>query len=360
MKKPPDLVSSSLTVKELSKLLNCAFEGQGKTEIRGVSSLEKAKGGDLVFLAHHRYLPLLERSRASAAIIPAQEKYDRIPVIKAKNPYLTFIKAVKLFYKPYRLEPGVHSQAFVSSSAKIGKGAAVGAFSFIGDEVEIGAGTVIFPLVSIYPRVTIGEETVIHSNVSIREEVRIGKRVTIHNGAVIGADGFGYQKGRDGSHIKIPQKGIVIIEDDVEIGANTTIDRAALGETIIRKGSKIDNLVQIAHNVEIGENTILAAQTGIAGSTKIGKNVIMGGQVGVTDHVTIGDNVMAAAKSGITKSIPPGSIVSGSPHLNIRDWRKVWVLLPHLYDFVKDVKKLKKRVEELENKNKLSPGSKTY
>lgn len=356
MKKSPDFTSSSLKVKELSRLLGCPFEGDGETMIIGVSSLEKAKEGDLVFLAHHKFRPLLERSRASAAIIPVEEKYDRIPVIKSKNPYLTFVKAVELFFKPYRLEPGIHPLAFVSPSAKTGKDVAVGAFSFIGDEVEIGVGTIIFPLVSIFPQVKIGKETVIHSHVSIREKVRIGNRVFIHNGAVIGSDGFGYLKAEDGSHTKIPQKGTLIIEDDVEVGANTTIDRAALGETVIKKGTKIDNLVQIAHNVEIGKNSILAAQIGIAGSTKIGKNVIMGGQVGVADHVNIGDNVIAAAKSGISKNIPSKSFVAGSPHLNIRDWRKVQVLLPQLYDLVKDIKKLKKKVEELENKIKGSSG----
>lgn len=356
MKKPPDLAFSSITVRELSRLLNCPFEGEGRTRIQGVSSLEKAEEGDLVFVAHSRYFPLLEQSKASAAIIPVEKKYERIPVIKSDNPYLTFIRAVEFFYKPFRFGPGIHPQAFVSPLAKIGREVAVGAFSFIGDEVEIGARTVIFPLVSILPLVKIGKDAVIHSHVSIREKVRIGNRVIIHNGAVIGSDGFGYLKAEDGSHTKIPQKGTLIIEDDVEVGANTTIDRAALGETVINKGTKIDNLVQIAHNVEIGKNTILAAQTGIAGSSQIGKKVIMGGQVGVADHVHIGDNVIIAARSGIMKNIPSNSFVGGSPHLDIRDWRKVWVLLPKLYDFVKDLKKLKKKVEELENKIKGSSG----
>jgi UDP-3-O-[3-hydroxymyristoyl] glucosamine N-acyltransferase len=217
--------------------------------------------------------------------------------------------------------------------------------------VEIGQGTVIYPLVVIYPRVRIGENCLIYSHVSIREDTVIGNRVILHNGSVVGSDGFGYEKLEAGSYLKIPQVGRVVIEDDVEVGANATIDRAALDETVVRKGTKIDNLVQVAHNVEIGENSILAALTGIAGSSKVGKNVILGGQVGVSDHVQIGDNVIAAAKSGITKSIPAGSFVSGSPHLDIRDWRKIWVLLPQLYDYVKEIKDLKKRVEELE-KNK--------
>lgn len=350
MKKPPK--SPPLSVEELSRLLECAFEGEGKTPIHGVSSLEKANKGDLVFLAARKYLPLLEKSEASAAIIPMEMKYVRIPVLKSENPYRTFIKAVDLFYKPYRPTQGIHLQALVLSSAKIAKDVSVGPFTYIGDDVEIGSGTVIFPLVSIYPRVKIGQNVIIHSHASIREETKIGNRVVIHNGAVIGSDGFGYIKAEDGSHIKIPQKGIVRIEDDVEVGANTTIDRAALGETIIRRGTKIDNLVQIAHNVEIGENTILAAQTGIAGSTKVGKNVIMGGQVGVSDHVTIGDTVIVAARTGIAKSIPSNSFVAGTPHMDIKEARKAWVLLPQLYDLFKDVKRLKKKLEELEKKIK--------
>lgn len=350
MPKLPNHHFSRLTVKKLAQLLNCPFQGEGKTEIKGVASLDKARKGDLVFLAKAKNLPLLEQSQASAAIIPSELSYSKIPVIKSDQPYLSFIRAVELFFKPYRLTPGIHPQAVVDPSAQIGQDVAIGAFSFIGEGVKIGAGTIIFPLVSIYPRVTIGQNTIIHSQVSIREEVKIGNKVIIHNGAVIGADGFGYQPDKEGRHIKIPQIGTVIIEDEVEIGANTTIDRAALGETIIKKGAKIDNLVQVAHNVTIGCNTILAAQTGIAGSTQIGNDVLMGGQVGVTDHVSIGHKVIAAAKTGITKSIPPKAIVSGSPHLDIRDWRKVWVLLPHLYDLVKDVRKLKKKIEDLEKK----------
>jgi len=351
MPRPPEPAvpaAPSLTVKELARLLGCPYEGDGEIQIAGVSGLEQAKEGDLVFLAHPRYRKQLEETRASAAIIPEEETFRKIPVLISKNPHLAFIRAVDFFFQPYRPRPGIHSSALVSPSARIGRDVAVGAFCVIGDEVEIGEGTVVFPLVSVYPRVRIGERAVIHSHVSIREDVRIGDRVIIHNGAVIGSDGFGYVEEPDGSRHKIHQKGTVVIEADVEIGANTAVDRAALGETIIRRGVKIDNLVQVAHNVEIGENSVLAGQTGIAGSTKIGRGVIMGGQVGVADHVRIGDKVIIAAKSGITKDIPAGAFVSGSPHLDIRDWRKVWVLLPQLYDFMKEMKKLRARVEELE------------
>jgi len=339
-----------LTVEEIARLLSCPFDGDGKIEIRGVSSLEKAGEGDLVFLAAPKYRPLLDKSKASAAIIPAGEKYERIPVIKAQNPHLAFIKVVEIFHKPLQPGPGIHPTAVISSSAKIGKEVSIGAFVFIGDEVEIGEKTIIFPLVAIYPRVKIGRETTIQSHVSIREGVQIGNRVIIHNGVVIGSDGFGYLQDKDGSHLKIPQVGTVVIEDDVEVGANTTIDRASLGETVIRKGVKIDNLVQVAHNVEIGEHSILAAQVGIGGSVKIGKGVIMGGQVGVADHLVIGDKAILAAKTGVTNDIEAGAIVAGYPHLDIHTWRKTRALLPQLYDLVKDIKRLKKKVEELGKK----------
>jgi len=341
-----------LTVKEIARLLNCPFEGEGNTEIVGFSSLEKAKKGELVFLSHRKYHHHLEKTKASAAIIPQDDKYDRIPVLKSENPHLTFIKAVELFYEPYLPSPEIHPTAQISPSAKIEKDVAIGAFSYIGEEVEIGAKTIIFPLVAIYPKVKIGQNTVIHSCVSIREGVRIGNDVIIHNGAVIGSDGFGYLRNKDDSQVKIPQTGTVLIEDKVEIGANTAIDRAALDVTIIRKGTKIDNLVQVAHSVEIGENSILTGQVGISGSSKVGKGVIMGGQAGIADHVKIGDKVMIAAQTGIMKDIPANSIVAGTPHMDIKDFMRIRASLTRIPELIKTVKKLKVRIEELEKKIK--------
>ena len=352
MKKQPKIHPPRMTVQELAHLLNCPFDGEGSTEIRGFNSLEKAQKGEFSFLSHRRYRPFLEKTKASAAIIPADEKYDRIPVIRSENPYLTFIKAVEYFYQQYLPSPEIHPTALVSPSAKIKKDVAIGAYSYIGEEAEIGAGSIIFPLVAVYPKVKIGERTVIHSGVSLREGVRLGNEVIVHNGAVIGSDGFGYLQDKGGSPIKIPQTGTVIIEDKVEIGANTTIDRAALGETIIRKGTKIDNLVQVAHNVEIGENSLLAGQAGIAGSSKLGKKAVMGGQAGVADHVTIGDNVQMAAQAGIMKDIPPNSRVAGSPHLDSRTYMKIIAALPQIPELLKTVKSLKVKIEELDKKIK--------
>jgi UDP-3-O-[3-hydroxymyristoyl] glucosamine N-acyltransferase len=343
---------AELTVQELAERLGCAFEGDGQVRIRGVASLERAGAGDLVFLVSPKLKPKLLASGASAAIIPEGESggFGRIPVIKAANPHLCFSRAIGLFYKSLSPAPGVHPTAFVAASARIGEGASVGAMASVGEEVEIGPRAVIHPLASIYPGAEIGEESVVHSHVSIREGVIIGKRVTIHNGCVIGADGFGYVKGPDGRQVKVPQVGGVIIEDDVEIGANTAIDRAALDMTIIRKGVKIDDLVMVGHNVEVGENAILIAQVGISGSSRVGRDAILSGQVGITDHVSIGDGAIAAAKSGVTKDVPAGTIVSGSPHLDIQEWRKFWAAAPRLYDLIKEFKRLKTRVEELEKK----------
>jgi UDP-3-O-[3-hydroxymyristoyl] glucosamine N-acyltransferase len=348
----PEKKSVPIRVSALAKQLNCPYKGKGSTLISGISSLEDAEKGDLVFLAQRKFRGQLERTKASAAIIPADETFDRIPVIKSENPKLSFIKALGYFFQPHKPEPGIHSLAFVSPTAKVGKNVSVGAFAFIGDDVEIGNRTVIFPSVAIYPRTRLGRGCTVHSHVSIREDSIIGNRVIIHNGAVIGSDGFGYIQNKRKTHVKIPQKGVVVIEDDVEIGANTTIDRASLGKTIICKGTKIDNLVHIAHNVEIGSDVILVAQTGIAGSSKIGKNVIAGGQVGIADHVEIGDNTIIAAKTGVTKNIPANSMVAGYPHLDIRDWRKAWVSIPQLYDLLKEMKKLKKKIEQLEKTSK--------
>jgi len=337
-----------LTVRELAGRLGCPFAGDGDTRLTGVGSLDGAKPGDLVFLAHPKLRAALDASAASAAVIPSGEDYGRIPVIKAADPHLAFARAVGLFYAPDRPAPGIHPLAVVAPSAKIGTGASIGPLAWIGDEAEIGTGAVIHPLAAIYPRARIGEGSIVHSHVSIREGTVIGKRVIVHDGVVIGADGFGFIRGSDGRYVKIPQVGRVVIEDDVEIGSNSAIDRAALDETVVRKGAKIDDLVMIGHNVEIGENAVLVAQVGISGSSSVGRGAILSGQVGIADHVAIGDGAVVAAKTGVTNDVPAGAMVAGIPHVEIREWRKFWAAAPRLYDLVKEVKRLRERVEELE------------
>jgi len=351
MKKKPEKPNLPLTVKKIAEYLNCPFEGKGETLIKGISSLEKAGKGDLVYLSEKKYRKYLENTNASAAIIPINEKFHHLPVIKSKNPHLSFVKIIKILFPPILPEPGIHPGASVSPTARIGAHVSIGAFASIGDNTVIGDRTIIFPLVTIYSGVHIGEDCVIHSNVSIRSSTEIGNEVILHNGVILGSDGFGYIKKENNTQTKIPQIGKLLIKDNVEIGANTIIDRAALDSTIIHKGVKIDNLVQIGHNVKIGENSIIAGQTGISGSVNVGKNVIMGGQVGIADHTRIGDNVLIAAKSGVSGNVPPNSIVAGSPHRDIATWRKTWASLSQLRPMIKEVKKLKKRLEKLEKKN---------
>lgn len=339
-----------MKLKELASLLNCPYEGDGEVEIKRVASLEEAKEGDLTFLSHPRYKPWLEKTKAEAIILRPDVQAPGKNIIRSSNPQLTFIQAIDLLYPPEKPKPGISSAAWIAPTAQIGPEVSIGPGCVISDHVKIGARTVIHPLVAIYAEVEIGEDCLIYSHVAIREKTIIGNRVIIHNGAVIGSDGFGYVQLENGLHRKIPQLGRVIIEDDVEIGANTTIDRATLGETRIGRGTKIDNLVQIAHNVQIGANSILAGQVGIAGSSRIGQRVIMGGQVGIADHVDIGDGVLIAAKSGVMKDLPAGVIVAGIPSLDIKIWRKICVLLPQLADAFKEIKLLKEKLDQLDKK----------
>ena len=333
-----------LPVAELARRLGCPFEGDGEKIIRGVASLESAGEGDLVFLAHSKFRPLFEQTEASAAVVSPEEKPGKIPYLRSKTPNLTFLKAINIFFQPYLPESGIHPKAVVAESAKLGKDVAVGAYTVVGEEVEIGDGTVIFPHVDIYPCVKIGAGCILHSQVTVREGCSLGNRVILHNGTVIGADGFGYAQKGDGRHVKIPQMGTVVIEDDVEVGANTAIDRASMDKTIIRRGTKIDNLVHIAHSVEVGENTIILGQVGIAGSSRIGKNVIIAGQAGIPDHINVGDNARIVSQAGVISDVPAGTTVAGSPHMKIKDFWRMWANVKKIPEFIKELEALKSRL----------------
>jgi UDP-3-O-[3-hydroxymyristoyl] glucosamine N-acyltransferase len=339
-----------MRIKELAARLGCPFEGDGDTEIRRVAAPETASAGDLIFIAKEKLLALLGTTDASAVILAPGMSGAGLPVIRSSHPQMTFVHAAGILHPAEYPAAGIHASAVIAPSAGIGEGVSIGPFCVVGEGAEIGAGTVLYPHVTVYGGVTIGPGCVLHSGVHLRQGVCIGARVILHNGVVIGADGFGYLPAADGTHVKIPQLGTVIIEDDVEVGANSTIDRAALGATIVRRGAKIDNLVIVAHNVEIGENAILVAQVGVAGSAKVGRGAILSGQVGVPDHVTIGEGAIIAAKTGVTGNIPAGGFVSGSPHLDVRVWRKFWASAPRLYDLVKEFKRLQARVETLEKR----------
>jgi UDP-3-O-[3-hydroxymyristoyl] glucosamine N-acyltransferase len=328
-------------LKDLAERLGCRLEGDGETEILRVAGIEHAQPGDLTFLANPKYEAALPTTRASAVLLREEAPPAPCAVLRSRDPYLAFARAVGVFAPAWRPAPGVHPLAAVASEARLGRDVSIGAFVSIGEGAVIGDNTVIFPNVTIGPGVQVGADCVIHSNVSIRERVNVGSRVILQNGVVLGSDGYGFVRRGDGTHEKIPQIATVVIEDDVELGANTTVDRPAVGETRIRAGTKIDNLVQIGHGVSVGRNVLMAAQVGIAGSTDVEDDVIFGGQVGVGGHLTIGRGTVAVGQSGVTNSLAPGAMVAGYPAIDSREWRKASVVFKRLPE-------LKRRIEELE------------
>jgi len=332
-----------MTLAEIAERLGCELRGDGTVEIRAIRGLEEAGPGDLTFLANPKYAAQLAATRASAAIVATGAAELPIATLRADNPYLCFAQALTLFHRPLVPPPGIHATAVVAASARIAPPTSIGPHAVVGEDVEIGPGATIHPHVTIYAGARIGRDFVAHAGVVVREHVRIGDRVVLHAGVVIGADGFGFAPSPTGA-VKIPQAGIVVIEDDVEIGANTTVDRATLEATVIRRGAKLDNLVMIAHNCEVGAHSFLAAQVGIAGSTKIGRGVQMGGQAGAAGHLTIGDGVQVAAQSGVPNSVPPGKIVGGYPAMDVGLWRRTSAAILRLPELLRRVRRLERRL----------------
>jgi UDP-3-O-[3-hydroxymyristoyl] glucosamine N-acyltransferase len=337
-----------MQLRELAERLGCRLEGDGALEIRGVAGLEQAGQGDVAFFANPRYAPALRRTRASAVILGESAPAAPCAMLRTKHPYLAFANVLSVFAQPEHRTPGIDELSSVASDATLGRDVSIGPFSSVGRGARIGDRTVIYPNVYIGDGAVVGDDCVIHSHVAIRERVLVGHRVVIQNGAVIGSDGYGFVKRPDGTHQKIPQAAIVVIEDDVEIGANTAIDRPAVGETRIQAGAKIDNLVQVGHGVSVGRNTLLAAQVGIAGSTTIGNDVTLAGQVGVAGHVTVGDGASAVGQSGITNSVPDGAFVSGYPAIDNKEWLKSSVIFRKLPELRKRLADLEQRILELE------------
>jgi len=328
-------------LRELAERLGCRLEGDGDIEIVRVSGIQDAKAGDVTFVANSKYESAIAGTEASAVILREGSVTAPCAVLRTADPYLAFARAVGLFAPAWRPAPGIHAMAAIASGARLGADVSIGAFVAVGQDAAVGDNTVIFPNVTIGNGVQIGRDCVIHSNVAIRERVVLGDRVILQNGVVLGSDGYGFVRRSDGTHEKIPQVADVVIEDDVELGANTTVDRPAVGETRIRTGTKIDNLVQIAHGVTVGRNVLMAAQVGIAGSTDIEDEVIFGGQVGVGGHLTIGRGAVAVGQSGVTNSLPAGAMVAGYPAIDSHEWRRSSVLFKRLPE-------LKRRIEELE------------
>ncbi|RLE13749.1 UDP-3-O-(3-hydroxymyristoyl)glucosamine N-acyltransferase [Candidatus Aerophobetes bacterium] len=332
----------SKTLGELARLVNGEIIGDEGLVIRGVASVEEAKEGDITFAVSEKFLRMAESSKASAVVVPSGIDNFCKPVIKVENPRLAFAKILEIYAPAKPESSGIHKTAVISDRVKIGKGVTIGPYSIIEEGSIIEDNVYLSGFVYLGREVFIGEGTFIHPRVTILDRISIGKKVIIHSGTVIGSDGFGFVRKMNGSYYKIPQIGRVVIEDNVEIGANVTIDRATTGETRIGQGTKIDNLVHIAHNVSIGSNVAIVALVGISGSCKIGSGVILAGQAGVTDHVCIGDNTVVAAKSGVTKDVPSDTFVSGFPARNHIKQKKVKAMVNRLPELVKRVQRIEK------------------
>ena len=335
-----------MILRELAARLGCELRGDGDVEVRGTGGIERAGPGDLTFLANPRYAPHLATTRAAAVVVtPGHE--TKLPCLVSENPYLAFARAVALLRPAVPPAAGVHPSAVVDPTAVLGASVHVGALAVVGPRVRIGARTVVHPHVVLYADVETGEDCVLHSAVQVREGCRLGSRVVVQNGAVIGGDGFGFARDGERRYHKFPQVGIVVIEDDVEIGALTAVDRAALEETRIGRGTKIDNLVQVGHSVTIGEDCVLAGQVGIAGSTRIGSRVTLAGQVGVAGHLTIGDGATATAQTGIPGSVDAGKVVSGYPAIENRAWLRSSAVFGKLPELLRRLRELERKVESL-------------
>ncbi len=341
-----------MQLQEIAQKLGCAYEGDPHLEIHGVASLAAAQAGELSFLSEARYLPLLEQTQASAVIVEESTTLPRpIPCLRGRDPRYLFAQAIELFYQPYRAPAGIHPTAVVDASAQLGEGVAIGPHVVVMAGVKIGDHTQIHANVTIYPQVQIGSHCQLFANCVIHERTEMGDDCLIHSGAVIGDDGFGHIPLADGSWRRMLQAGRVVLEDGVEVGSNTTIDRAAVGETRIGRGSKIDNLVQIGHGVHIGPDCVIIAQVGIAGGTQLGHHVILAGQSGLAGHLQIGDGVRVAAQTGVTSDIPAGQTVAGYPHQPVSEWRRSMAALRHLPDLQRTLRKLQARVAELEGRS---------
>ncbi len=335
---------------EIAQHLQVALVGDAELEIHDLAPIEAAQAGHLTFLSNKKYRRFLPTTQAAAIIV---EDAADVPTGKSglvsTTPYLTFAQAMWLFHPLPQFAKGIHPLAVISPSAVLGEQVTIGPFTVIGDHVTIADRVTILSHCSIYPGVTIGENSFLHSHCIVREHCQLGARVTLQNNVTIGTDGFGYAKQPDHAWFKIPQAGIVIIEDEVEIGAGSTIDRATIGATVIGKGTKIDNLVQIGHGSSVGQNTLLCAQVGLAGSTQVGNEVILSGQVGAAGHLTIGDRVIATAQTGIPSSVEPGRIISGYPAIDNKDWLRASAVFAQLPQLNKQVRALKAELQELKN-----------
>jgi UDP-3-O-[3-hydroxymyristoyl] glucosamine N-acyltransferase len=341
--------ASGHTLGDLAAVVGGTVEGDASLIITGVAGIQEAQNGHITFVAHPRYLQSLKTAKASAVILDLTMPADR-PAIRVEQPYRAFAILLTLFHPRPRPKPGIMQPVMLGERVQVGQDVTLCPFVTVGDDVWIGNRAVLYPGVFVGPGSSIGDDTVVFANATIYDHISIGRRVIIHAGAVLGSDGYGYIQDSDGRHYKIPQVGGVRVEDDVEIGANVCIDRATVGETIVRRGTKIDNLVHIAHNVEVGEDNLLLAQVGISGSCRLGSHVTLAGQVGLSDHVTIGDHATVIAQSGIAKDVEPHAVMAGSIAMPHPLWRRVQVTMPKLPALLRTVTALEQRLAALETR----------
>jgi UDP-3-O-[3-hydroxymyristoyl] glucosamine N-acyltransferase len=338
---------------EIAQQLGCRVEGDGSIDIRGVAGIEHAGAGELTFVSNPRYVHATRTTQASAVLLGHDIRVEREPsltplaVLRSANPYLDFARALELFYPSPRYAPGIHPSAVIAQTAIVGPGAHIGPHCFVDEGVVIGRSAVLHSLVSIYRNAHIGDDFFAHSHTVVREGCRIGDRVILQNGAVIGGDGFGFAKRDDGRWHKIPQTGITVLGDDVEIQANSCIDRATVGETIVARGVKIDDLVLVGHGGKIGEDSLLCGQAGMAGTTTIGKSCILGGQVGCSGHLTVGDGTMLTPQTGVSSDVPPNSLYSGAPAVEHKQWLKGSAAFKRLPELLSTVRKLEQEIVRL-------------
>jgi UDP-3-O-[3-hydroxymyristoyl] glucosamine N-acyltransferase len=339
-----------MKLREIADRLGCRLEGDGELEIAGVTGLEQAGPGDLTFLANPKYGPKVKHSRASAILVGQRIPNVEIAFLISENPYLDFARALAWFYQPPRPAPGIHPLAYVSPTAEVGEHSSIGPFAVIGEHVKLGRNAVLHPHVVIYDGAQIGNDFLAHSHAAVREFCRIGHRVILQNGVVVGGDGYGFAKRADGSHFKIVQSGVTVIEDDVEIQTLTSVDRASVGETRVKRGAKIDSLVQVGHGVTVGEDNIICAQTGLAGSTVLERNVLLAGQVGSSGHLTVHEGAIVYAQSGIGGDVAAGARISGSPAFAANEWLRAVTAFSKLPELLKTIRELQKKVDELEQR----------
>jgi UDP-3-O-[3-hydroxymyristoyl] glucosamine N-acyltransferase len=343
-----------MKLSELAQSLGCRLEGAPDVEIRGVAGIEHAQTGQITFLANRRYFSLLKTTRASAVLLEDGILLERGPglppiaALRSANPYLAFARAIELFYQAPRYEPGIHPTAVVGVTAQIGPGAHVGPYCFIDEGAVIGRNAVLHSFVTIYRNAQIGEDFFAHAHAVVRESCRVGHRVILQNGAIIGGDGLGFAKLKDGTWYKMQQSGPAVLEDDVEVQSNACVDRATVGETRIGHGTKIDDLVLVGHASQVGSNAMLCGQVGLAGSTKVGNGCILAGQVGTAGHLSIGDGTVITAQSGIPNDVPARSLFSGYPAVENRQWLKTIAALHRLPELQKRVRELEAKLESIQ------------